>query len=160
MEWLRSPIVYRKNDAAFDCLCKLTQKYFSKQTCFYHYLSTAQRIHEHYLQDDEIWLKKYFYALRPILAAQWIDVKKEFPPMELQKLVEAFVPNGDLKKAIQKLYEAKRAGKELQKGPRIDIISSFIEDELDRISVIEPEKEQKKEIDAINIAFREMLEII
>ncbi len=158
MEWLRSPVIYRQNDKAFGCLRELTQKYYSKRTCFYHYLSTAQRIHERYLLGDEIWLKKYFYVLRPILAVQWIDAKNEFPPMEFEKLVEVFIPEGNLKKAIQKLLKVKRSGKELQNGPRVEIINCFIEDELEWLQEIKPAKEPKADIEGINIAFREMLD--
>lgn len=41
----------------------------------------AKSNYHKYLQGEEVRLKKYFYVLRPILAAQWILDKKCAPPM-------------------------------------------------------------------------------
>jgi len=38
------------------------------------------------LKADKVKLKKYFYALRPILAAEWIARYGTVPPMEFTKL--------------------------------------------------------------------------
>ena len=39
----------------------------------YHYLNTARTQMNKYLSGDKVKPKKYFYALRPILACRWIE---------------------------------------------------------------------------------------
>jgi len=37
--------------------------------------------------DAEFKLKRYFYAIRPLLALQWIYERQSLPPMNLQRLM-------------------------------------------------------------------------
>lgn len=158
LEWLRSPIIYQKQDEGVHQIKELIPTYYSEQACFYHYLNMAQSNFGEFLKGDEVWLKKYFYVLRPILALKWIEEENGFAPMEFEKMMEQLMPAGELKQAIQKLLDTKRAGNELQTGPRIEAISSFIEKELERLQQKKPAKEPKTDAKAINIAFRELLQ--
>lgn len=54
-------------------------------------------------------------------------------PMEFGALLERSVESAELKSAIRELMEKKQAGLELDTGPRIEIISDFIESELRRL---------------------------
>lgn len=54
-------------------------------------------------------------------------------PTEFNKLVEAIVADRTLKEEIDALLAAKKAGQELRKGPRNEIISSFIEKQILRL---------------------------
>jgi predicted nucleotidyltransferase len=47
-------------------------------------------------------------------------------------LVEATVEDKNLREAIDKLVEEKKAGVELGRGPRIPVISDFVEAEVNR----------------------------
>ena len=76
-EWLKSPIVYRKDDFFCDVMGELTKTYFSAISSIYHYLHMASRNYREYLQSDEVKIKKYFYVLRPILACLWIENNNE-----------------------------------------------------------------------------------
>jgi len=80
-----------------------------------------------YLKGGEVWVKKYFYGLRPLLAIRWIERDLGPVPMELQKLVESTVDAADLRTEIERLVAAKRDGAELDYGPRIESISVFID---------------------------------
>ena len=68
-EWYNSPIVYRETEEA-QWLKDMLPQYFSMKKSLYHYLSMAKSNYHKYLQGEEVRLKKYFYVLRPILAAQ------------------------------------------------------------------------------------------
>ena len=54
-------------------------------------------------------------------------------PMEFGTLVDRMVKSEELKTAIYKLLRRKEDGQELDREPRIPIISEFIEKELDRL---------------------------
>lgn len=133
LEWLQSPIVYRSVSSFPDALRDLMQQYYSPKACMYHYLHMAARNFREYLKGDEVWTKKYFYVLRPTLASMWIEKGLGPAPMEFQKLLEGVVTDTGLRRAIDTLLVAKKAGQELRRGPRIEIISSFLEEQLTRL---------------------------
>jgi len=80
----------------------------------------------------EVWVKKYFYVLRPILAMNWIERGLGIVPTDFNILVDRLVNDPKLRTEIGRLLLAKRAGAELDRGPRIESISEFIEHELER----------------------------
>ncbi len=55
--------------------------------------------------------------------------------MAFPVLVEAMVEDDALKEAIGELLERKREGEELDEGPRVEVISDFIEREYERLDV-------------------------
>lgn len=64
---------------------------------------------------------------------RWIEKGLGPVPIEFRKLVDATLPAGELRIALDQLIAAKTAGAELDVGPRIPIISDFIEGELVRL---------------------------
>ncbi len=86
-----------------------------------------------YLQGPEVWVKKYFYVLRPLLAVRWIESGLGPVPMEFPALVERVVEEPAVRAAIAGLVEGKKRGDEMARGPRIETISDFIERELPRL---------------------------
>lgn len=133
IEWLGSPIVYLEKYSIAEKMRTLLRSHYSPASIRYHYLHMAQNNFREYLRGDNVWLKKYFYVLRPILTAKWIEQDYGLVPTEFEKLVERLVTEPVIKTAIDSLVEAKKEGKELDYGPRIDPISEFIEQELDRL---------------------------
>lgn len=85
-EWLQSPIVYQSDPDFIAAIRKLMSTYFSPRAMMHHYLSMANNVMSNDLSGSEVRLKKYFYALRPILASRWIAEYNEVPPMEFGKL--------------------------------------------------------------------------
>lgn len=72
-----------------------------------------------YLQGEAVWRKKYLYVLRPLIALEWIDRGLGPVPIEFHALLNAILPEGAVRVAIDELIEAKKAGAELDRGPRI-----------------------------------------
>lgn len=141
LEWLRSPIVYFERPGFLDAIRNLGDACFSPRACIHHYLSMANNNLRDYLQGPEVSLKKYFYVLRPILAIRWIEAGNGPPPVEFAQMVDALVTDRDLISAIRDLETRKRSGAELDRGPRIQAISGFVESELQRLD------EQKGKVD-------------
>ncbi len=144
MEWLGSPIVYLEKFTIVARMRNLMSKHYSPVACLYHYLHMAQGNYRDYLKGPVVWIKKYFYVLRPILAINWIERGLGVVPTEFQVLVERVVNSSELKEKINELIEAKRRGEELDRGPRIAPISEFIESELARLENKQFEHEYDK----------------
>ena len=134
LEWLQSPIVYRERSGAVRRLRDLMPQYYQPPACHYHYLHMAQGNYRDFLQGDTVWLKKYFYILRPVLACLWIERGYGVVPIEFQILVDRVLDNPDVKAAVEDLVRRKRAGEELERGPHIPILSEFLRREVDRLS--------------------------
>lgn len=64
-------------------------KFYSPVASTHHYLSMAKRNYKAYLSRPKVNVKKYFYAIRPILACMWIEKYKTIPPVKFEKLFEA-----------------------------------------------------------------------
>ena len=132
LEWLGSPIVYLERGAVAGRLRELAQAYYSPSACLYHYLHMARGNFREYLRGEIVWIKKYFYVLRPLLAMSWIEQGLGVVPTDFNVLLNKLVIEPNLRVEIERLLAAKRAGAELDRGPRIEPINGFIERELER----------------------------
>ncbi len=133
MEWLRSGIVYYKAYSTIDQMKELSKTIFAPHSCLHHYLNMASNNFREYLQGDKVRIKKYFYVLRPVLAARWIEKYDEFPPLEFPKLLNDILPEGEIKKEIQTLLKRKISGEELDFEPKIEVINNFLNEEILRL---------------------------
>lgn len=133
LEWLNSPIVYLEATGAAAGLRALLGECYSPAACAHHYLHMARGNFREYLNGSEVWVKKYFYVLRPLLAVKWIEAGHGVAPMAFSVLVDRIITDPDLKDAIARLVEAKRRGDELDRGPMIPVITSFIAQEMSRL---------------------------
>ena len=157
LEWLSSPTIYKQSFTIADRLRALAAEYYSPVACWHHYLHMAQGNQREYLKGEVVWLKKYFYVLRPILAIKWIESESSVVPMEFDLLVERCVESPELKEAIDNLLERKKKGQELDREPRIKVISDFVESELARLEAKEMETAPKGDIEKLNKLFRQAL---
>lgn len=136
LEWLSSPIVYREDDEAMAAYRSFAQDFYQPAACLHHYLHMAKGNFREYLQGETVWLKKYFYVLRPVLACAWIERGLGVVPMAFDDLVAGVVRDVELKKSITKLTELKRSGAEMDNGVRIPVIHSFLESEIARLGEV------------------------
>lgn len=134
LEWLQSPVVYREKGSVSSRLRQLMPVYYSPISCMYHYLHMARGNYREYLQGEEVWVKKYFYVLRPVLACLWIEQGLGVVPMEFAILVDRIIQDRALRAAIDRLLAEKKRGEELSQGPRIPEISRFLDIQLSRLS--------------------------
>lgn len=133
LEWLDSPICYLERFGFAARLRDLLPHYYSPRSCLHHYWHMAQGNFDKYVSGESIQQKRYFYVLRPVLACIWIERGLGVVPMEFGKLVKRLVESADLRTEITALLERKMSGMELDEGPRLPAIHSFLETELTRL---------------------------
>ena len=118
-EWSGSPIVYRTTEE-WSRIKEVSKQYFSEKAAVYHYYGTANSTLQGYLLGDMVRYKKYFYALRPLLAARFIEEYHEAPPVLFDDLLKMNLPT-DLRQAIAELLEAKKRTTEAEEN-QVDIL--------------------------------------
>lgn len=151
-EWCASPIVYMEREE-FCWLRDLLPEYFSVKKSLLHYWHMAETNYREYLKGDEVRVKKYFYVLRPLMAAKWILDKKIAPPMLFDELVEAEL-EGELRSELTRLLELKKTLPEMGLAPKIQVINDYIETVLPEIKTIaENIKEKPSDWTALNELF-------
>ena len=130
LEWLRSPIVYRQDDAWTARFRTLAEEGFSRVRGYHHYVSMARKNLREHLYHDVVRYKKYLYVLRPLLAARWIRERGGVPPMRFAELVAATSLDPALVAEIDALLEVKMRAGEASTSPRWVGLHDFIEREL------------------------------
>jgi predicted nucleotidyltransferase len=151
-EWLQSPIVYKENSNFSRELRELMPIYFSHRAGCHHYLSMAKNTFENDLQGEQVKLKRYFYALRPLLAGLWIVEKKSVPSMEFGQL-RTIIANQDWNESVDFLLERKKAADEKALIDPVAFLQSWIEKTVayckEKADALEPVKHDIAELDAL-----------
>lgn len=168
LEWIHSPICYMYREDFFKELKELSHIYYSPKSLLFHYLHMVRgNIREYLKGKDQVWIKKYLYVVRPLLACKWIEMYNTIPPVNFQELYIGVLSNSciisvNLINDIENLVLRKQQGDELSYGPIIPHIQQFIEIEVERLSQKEtqenwPQFNSSKDIDDLNILFRETI---
>lgn len=130
-EWLNSPIVYRGTGFR-ERITPLMDECFSEAKMLYHYLNTARQNIKIFLQGDTVKPKKYFYAIRPILACIWVRKYHCAPPVLFADLAEKVLPC-EQKPAVEKLLDLKMNAPEKTEIPPISEINQFLDEKVAEI---------------------------
>lgn len=161
LEWLQSPIVYRKHDGFLRRIGAVMDDYYSPINCMYHYLHMAQNNYRTAMTGETVKHKKYFYVLRPVLACMWIERGMGVVPIAFATLVDRLLDrqgeHAELCRAIDDLLEVKRRGTEAARGPRITPIADFLEAELARLEEVHEEPAKTRDPATLDRLFVEML---
>jgi predicted nucleotidyltransferase len=131
LEWLQSPVVYREQAPDVARLRALARAHFSVARGWHHYISMAKKTFREHLQDGEVRHKKYLYALRPLLAARWIQAGRGLPPMRFADLAQGVLDDRALLDEINRLLAVKMRSGEAAASSRWHGIHAFIARELD-----------------------------
>lgn len=129
-EWGNSPIVYRSSEL-WEQIYGEARNCFSRKAAVCHYYGTAKSTYMGYLQGAQIKYKKYFYALRPLLASRYIEQYGNMPPVPFTELLRQDMPP-QLRQEIHCLLERKKVTEEKDVNPQIPAIQEFIVQELER----------------------------
>jgi predicted nucleotidyltransferase len=138
IEWLDSPIIYRADESFLSRLRESARQTHRPERSFHHYVHMARKNYREYLQGDTVWLKKYLYVLRPLLATLWVEQGRGVAPMRFQELVNVLVSDAQLLEAIAQLLMHKRTAMESDFGKPMPIINRFIDKELTRLESVMP----------------------
>lgn len=119
-------LLHKSNPTIFEWKnYPIIDKYFQGKSALFHYLNTAKHNYKDFLQEKSVRLKKYFYALRPILACRWILENNSPPPMLFTELADACLDKS-IFPAVSELLNIKMNTEELGEGKRIDCINEYI----------------------------------
>lgn len=151
-EWVQSPIHYIPNEELKTDLLKLSEKYFSGRAGCHHYISMAKNTFENDLQGEQVRIKKYFYALRPLLAAKWIVEKKQVPPMEFH-ILRTLITDTQWQASIDALLVQKQAADEKTMIPPVMPLQQWIADTIqycnEKAAALPPLKNDTIELDTL-----------
>lgn len=137
-EWLDSPVVYRQYAAFAKQLREALQATCQPQHVFHHYLHMAQTQWSRSRSRQRVRLKNYFYVLRPLLAALWIERESTWPPMPFHELFDALVTDPSVREAVDVLLEYKRSAGEAREGEPVPAIDDWVEVQLQRLVAHRP----------------------
>ena len=130
-EWIHSPIVYKETEEAIE-LRDIAKEYFDIKKSIMHYLNMSSTTFNNYLQEDMVKLKKYFYAIRPILAAKYAFEYKTQPPVKFDELKDTMLDK-NLMEEINHLLELKINSNETEYIPVINCLNKYIENNINEI---------------------------
>ena len=130
-EWINSPIIYKETEEALE-LRNLAKEYFDVKKSVMHYLNMTSTTFNNYLQDDMVKLKKYFYAIRPILAAKYALENKIQPPVKFSELKETMLDDA-INDEVNHLLELKINSNEMQYIPVINCLNQYIGNNMNEI---------------------------
>lgn len=143
-EWFHSPIIYTGREFV-DRFEQVMNQYFSEKSAVYHYLNMARQQKDHFLQGEKVKLKKYLYAIHPLMAANWVLDHHTPPPVVFRELMDAELPES-IRADVELLIEKKMLYPEQKMIPREEALDRYIQAELVRISslaVTLPEEEER-----------------
>jgi predicted nucleotidyltransferase len=132
-KWLQSPICYHLSQPHFQEYRPILDPYYSPIAACHHYLSICSHTMDQAFVGPSVKIKKYFYMLRPLLAAAWIERYHSVPPMELAHLLPLLDDQVEIQNCIVDLQERKRHIDEQVPIARIAMLDDFLGRELMRL---------------------------
>ncbi len=139
VEWIQSPIRYIERGGLGDGARALLPQVYSVESGMYHYRSMAKTNYRGYLRADRVPLKKYFYALRPLLSVLWLERYATPAPIEFQRLLHLIDDRPGLRADIDALLDRKRGAPEMGLGDAVPSINDFVEEQLARLEAMSPD---------------------
>lgn len=133
-EWANSPICYRKTEFSAR-LVPLLSEYLSVKNALYHYLNAARSDVSAYLKGEMVRPKKYFYALREVLACLWVLESRTPPPVLFSELADAVLPDS-LRTPLEYLLEVKLNSPEKALIKPVGDIDSFLDTNISRLDEV------------------------
>lgn len=132
VEWLRSPIVYRKDVDFADRFLDLAREAGNRQRIFSHYLHLGERQRRVYFSDRRrVKRKKVFHALHPAASLRWLRLRPDsvVPPMNLQEILSGCDMPSDVMHVIETLLVDKSRSNEMGEAPLDPTLGAFIDSE-------------------------------
>ncbi len=152
VEWLTSPIVYREG---LHELRQRLSELVSPRSLGFHYFRMARSAVAD-LSGQQASLKRCFYALRPLLAARWLEMRAGLPPVALAGL-RAVLPE-ELQPTVDELLEQKQASSEKDRHSLDPRLLEFLRRESDRLGgVVARLPAVTPDLDLLDGFFREAL---
>lgn len=133
VEWLDSPVNYRKDPAFTPRMRKLIRQLHQPRHAFYHYLRMAEKNFKVFAESSRPTAKQFLYALRPVLSVRWVELGLGPVPMRFEVICEKIVQSRTMLSAVERLLEAKRQADEKDPGTPAPMLVTYVRDELARL---------------------------
>jgi uncharacterized protein len=158
-EWIESPIRYINDDPAIARIAALADEILDGRALAYHYANLGRRAADRWLDGDEdVPVKRYFYALRPAVAIfSLLQNDGQRPAMNLQQLIASCDLSPALIQDIDELVDAKRRTNEHSNGMRKPAIDAFIREQLDKAPLVPRKDKDGSFAAAANEIFLELI---
>jgi predicted nucleotidyltransferase len=128
-EWLVSPIVYRDVEGVARRLREIAAETYSLKALAHHYLHIAREKERRQIAaKTTVKAKKYVYALRPLLALDWLRENETLPPMAMPEIMTGVTLPDDVRQAIVGLVEHKAKTPEGAPIDRIPLLDAWMEE--------------------------------
>ncbi len=157
LEWLSSPIQYLVWQQAFDQLITLSKKSFLPETSCHHYLSMAKSKFHTIQESQQVKLKTYMYAIRPILCCDWIVNNQTQPPMHISDLLDSITGNKIFINEVTDFIKKKENHSEGYMVDRSEIIDNYINTKSLQLYNQIPKNTKKLEADQFDDVFKKIL---
>lgn len=133
-EWIRSPILYRINDAVMEEWDRLLEEIFDPKANAIHYLGLARQMSHRIREEEKVTAKRYLYTLRAVLSAQYVISKVSPAPVPFPDLLDEVAVPALVRSAIDRMIAGKSEGKEVDRIDREPDIEEFLISELESLS--------------------------
>ena len=131
LEWIHSPVCYRTSPE-WESAARIFRHYYDPVTLMHHYLSMAQQHLIKVRAGEDVKLKHYLYALRPILCCRWLETRGTMPPVPFARLQQETLP-AELAETVEEILKIKTSSDEILRIPRNPRLDAFLESELVRL---------------------------
>lgn len=161
LEWLSSNEIYIKNEKITKELENLAKEFFNPISVSYHYLSIAKNKLRELLLEENGRLKTYFYILRAILNADYVNKYKKMPYMELEKTIKELNIKEEVLSEIRKLQNIKKDANESYTLEKNEILINYFNDLILKSdeTLKEMRFEKNKNISKADEVFRKIIEM-
>ena len=130
-EWLVSPVRYGEVAEAVDAMRTLIDGVTDRAAYAYHYDRLARGAWEQIAADaDTVKVKRYCYALRPVLMCRWLSLRPELPPMDMASLSAGLDLDSSVLSAMAGLFAMKLKAGEQDILPRQPVLDALITETL------------------------------
>jgi len=155
IEWLFSPMDYTNKFSLYNNLLREVKNNFNPLALFQHYKSMCKQNYLKYLKSgNDVTYKKYLYAMRGLINAEWILYKSNIPPVDFNDTLNSslnFVPKNIISE-LKEIIKLKKEGKENEIIRNIVKIDNYIENFLK--SSEEPQSKRKFDLRIFDIVLK------
>lgn len=91
----------------------------------HHQYASAHSTWRNFLQGEQVRLKKYLYALRPLLCFHYVEQYGKAAPVPFDKLCAAVLPDS-MRGVVDDLLAQKKQAREKETAPRIPELDAYL----------------------------------
>lgn len=152
-EWLSSPIRYVERPLAAG-FREVAYSVFDPRKAYHHYFSMARGQRRAYLGGETVRQKKYFYAVRPLLACLHLLEHGGIVPMRFFELIDAVAVPKAVRDSLAELLRVKREASEATESARLPVLDAWIDGTIAMLHGRQPDAAPPRDMARLDAFFR------